>query len=54
MVLQKTVGAFDVTVLKGGTAQEVADWLDANGYQMPATAPALLTDYVARQYSFSR
>jgi MYXO-CTERM domain-containing protein len=52
VVLQKTVGAFDVTVLQGGTAQEVVTWLDTNGYQMPATAPALLSGYVAKNYLF--
>src|SRR6185503_13726083 len=33
VVFQETVGAFDVTVLQGGTAIEVSDWLQTNGYQ---------------------
>jgi len=52
IVLQKTVGAFDVTVLQGGTAQEVLTWLDSNGYQTPVNAAPLLADYVAHGFLF--
>jgi hypothetical protein len=52
IVLKQTVGAFDVTVLQGGTAQEVVDWLNTNGYALPDTAPALLQGYVAQQFMF--
>jgi uncharacterized protein (TIGR03382 family) len=52
VVLQKAVGAFDVTVLQGGTAKEVQTWLDDNGYGSTAETPALLEDYVKQSYIF--
>jgi MYXO-CTERM domain-containing protein len=52
VVLQKTVGAFDVTVLQGGTAAEVLTWLDSNGYQTPPNAEKLLASYVEHRYLF--
>jgi MYXO-CTERM domain-containing protein len=52
IVLQQTVGAFDVTVLSGGTSKEVLDWLTANLYQTPPNAPALFDGYVANKYFF--
>ena len=53
IVLKQTVGAFDVTVLQGGTAQEVSDWLEANGYQNIPTAPEILESYVAQDFVFA-
>ncbi len=53
VVFTKTVGAFQVTVLQGGTAQEVADWLTTNNYQPAPNAPAILQDYVAKNYVFA-
>src|SRR6476661_5270553 len=41
VVLQKTVGAFDVTVLQGGTTAELLTWLTTNGYQTPPNAAQL-------------
>ncbi len=52
VVFTKTVGAFEVTALQGGTAQEVVDWLSMNGYQNIPAAPALLQDYVTRGFVF--
>jgi MYXO-CTERM domain-containing protein len=52
VVLQKVVGAFDVTVLMGGTAAEVTAWLDSNGYQTPPNATQLLDGYVMRGFFF--
>jgi hypothetical protein len=52
IVVQKTVGAFDVTVLKGGTSAEVATWLASNGYAIGGDAPARLDSYVAKQFVF--
>lgn len=52
VVFSKTVGAFEVTALQGGTAQEVVDWLSMNGYQNIPAAPSLLEDYVARGFVF--
>jgi hypothetical protein len=52
IVAQKTVGSFDVTVLKGGTSAEVATWLGDNGYAIGSDAPARLDSYVAKKFLF--
>jgi len=53
VVLRQTVGAFEVAVLKGGTALEVSNWLSTNGYQQIPEAPAILDAYVSRGYVFA-
>lgn len=53
VVYQKTVGAFEVTVLQGGTAVEVSDWLVANNYQSIPNAGAILEEYVAKNFVFT-
>ncbi len=53
VVLQKTVGAFEVVVLQGGSASEVSDWLSTSGYQDIPSAPALLQPYVEQSYVFA-
>ena len=52
VVFEKTVGAFEVVVLQGGTAVEVVSWLQNNNYQTISTAPQILQDYVAQSYVF--
>jgi Uncharacterized protein conserved in bacteria (DUF2330) len=51
-VYEKTVGAFDVTVLQGGTSQEVSDWLQTNGYASTADTPSRLKPYTDKSYVF--
>ena len=53
IVLQQIVGAFEVTVLQGGTAMELVDWLDANGYQQDPAALPILEEYLAEGYLFA-
>ncbi len=53
VVLEQTVGAFDITVLSGGTADEVMDWLGANGYQQDPNAEPILAEYLAENYLFA-
>ena len=53
VVFKKTVGAFEVTVLQGGTAEEVSTWLSTNGYQSIPSAPAILQDYVEKNFVFT-
>jgi len=53
IVIRETVGAFDVAVLKGGTATEVSSWLSSNGYQQIPSAAAILDGYVTRGYVFA-
>ena len=52
MVYEKTVGAFDVTVLQGGTSQEVSNWLATNGYASTTDTPSRLKPYVDKSYVF--
>ncbi|GMV13372.1 MAG: DUF2330 domain-containing protein [Polyangiaceae bacterium] len=52
VVYEKTVGAFEVVVLQGGTAEEVSKWLADNAYQNIPTAPELLKSYVNQAYVF--
>ncbi|MEM7152379.1 MAG: DUF2330 domain-containing protein [Myxococcota bacterium] len=52
IVLKETVGAFDIVVLEGGTADEVVAWLDENGYQQDPEATPILEEYLAEGHLF--
>lgn len=53
VVLQETVGAFEITVLSGGTAMEVMEWLGANGYTQDPAAEPILGEYLEEGYLFA-
>jgi MYXO-CTERM domain-containing protein len=53
VVLQETVGAFDITVLSGGTAAEVMTWLGDNGYNQDPNAEPILQEYLDESYLFA-
>ncbi|MBK8264327.1 MAG: DUF2330 domain-containing protein [Nannocystis sp.] len=53
VVFQGQVGAFDISVLQGGTAQEVMDWLGDNGYQQPPEALEILEQYLKEGHLFA-
>jgi len=53
IVLQEIVGAFEITVLSGGTAQELIDWLDDNGYAQDPAAEPIFEEYLAEGYLFA-
>jgi hypothetical protein len=53
IVYKATVGAFDITVLSGGTVDEVVQWLGANGYSQPADAPPILESYLQQGFLFA-
>jgi len=52
VVLEETVGAYEIVVLEGGTAQEVIDWLDTNGYQQDPEAAPIIEEYLAENHLF--
>ena len=52
VLLTETVGAFEISVLQGGDAQEVFDWLGANGYQQDEAALPILAEYIAEGHLF--
>jgi MYXO-CTERM domain-containing protein len=51
--LQTQVGAFEITVLGEGTAQEVVDWLDMNGYQQDDEALPIIQEYLQDNHLFA-
>jgi MYXO-CTERM domain-containing protein len=53
VVLQQTVGAFEITVLSGGTAMEVMEWLGTNGYTQDPAAEPILAEYLEEGYLFA-
>jgi MYXO-CTERM domain-containing protein len=53
IVLQEIVGAFEITVLSGGTAQELVDWLDANEYAQDPESVPIFEEYLAEGYLFA-
>lgn len=52
ILLTETVGAFEITVLQGGDAQEVFDWLAENGYQQDDEALPILAEYIDEGHLF--
>ncbi len=52
ILLQETVGAYEITVLQGGTAAEVITWLDDNGYQQDPEAEPILQAYLDEGHLF--
>jgi uncharacterized protein (TIGR03382 family) len=51
--VQTQVGAFEITVLGDGTAQEVVDWLDMNGYQQDDEALPIIEEYLQENHLFA-
>jgi len=52
VVLRETVGAYEIVVLEGGTAAEVIEWLDTNGYQQDPEAQPIFEEYLAENHLF--
>lgn len=52
VVLQETVGAYEVTVLEGGTAAQVIDWLEENDYQQDPESEPILQTYLDEGHLF--
>ncbi|WP_106094641.1 DUF2330 domain-containing protein, partial [Enhygromyxa salina] len=53
VVFEAVVGAFEVVVLQGGTAQEVIDFLDANNYAQDPAASPILQEYLDDGFLFA-
>lgn len=52
VVDRRMVGAFEITVLEGGTADSVAQWLVDNDYQTDDVATPILGEYLAEGFMF--
>ncbi len=53
VLLRDTVGAFDVVVLKGKTAEVVMTWLGEAGYYQDPAAEPILQEYIDDGYIFA-
>ncbi|KIG16165.1 hypothetical protein DB30_04883 [Enhygromyxa salina] len=53
VVLEAVVGAFEVVVLQGGTAQEVIDFLNDNDYAQDPNAAPILQSYLDEGFLFA-
>jgi hypothetical protein len=53
IVLEQTVGAFDVVVLQGGTADEVIEFLATNGYAQDPQATPIMQTYLDDGFLFA-
>jgi hypothetical protein len=51
VLMEVTIDALDITVLKGG-AQEVGQWATDNGFRLPPDAPEVLEFYAQRSQIF--
>jgi MYXO-CTERM domain-containing protein len=52
ILVQETVGAYEITVLQGGSAAEVITWLDDNGYQQDPEAEPIIQSYLDGNFLF--
>jgi hypothetical protein len=52
-VVTKVVGAFEVSILEGGSADEVIAWLNDNGYEQIPEAEAIFEEYLDQGHVFA-
>ena len=52
VVYEETVGAYDITVLEGGTVESLMTWLEDNGYTQDPAAEPIFEDYLSEDYLF--
>ena len=53
VILQETVGAFDIVVLQGEDTAGLMQWLGDNGYQQDPDAAPIFDDYLKEGYLFA-
>jgi MYXO-CTERM domain-containing protein len=53
VILQDVVGAFEVSVLSGGTGAELFTWLEDNGYVQDEAAIPIIDEYLADGFLFA-
>lgn len=52
-VLQNArAGIYDVTVIRGDTAEEITHWLNTNGFAYPPSAASVIEEYVSQDWCF--
>ena len=53
ILLQETVGAFDIVVLDGQSVEQVVTWLEENDYQTDPAAEPILQEYLDEGHLFA-
>ncbi|MCA9692621.1 MAG: DUF2330 domain-containing protein [Nannocystaceae bacterium] len=53
VLLTTTVGAFDISVLEGGTTETLMQWLGDNGYQQDPDAAPIFDEYLKEGHLFA-
>jgi MYXO-CTERM domain-containing protein len=53
ILLQETVGAFDIVVLDGQSVEQVVTWLEDNGYQTDPASEPILQQYLDEGHLFA-
>ena len=53
VVYTATVGAFEVTALSSDDPDEVINWLTENDYEVVGDTPAIIADYVTKNFVFA-
>jgi MYXO-CTERM domain-containing protein len=53
ILLQETVGAFDIVVLEGGSVEQVVTWLEENDYQTDPASEPILQQYLDEGHLFA-
>jgi MYXO-CTERM domain-containing protein len=53
ILIQETVGSFEITVLTATTAEDVVTWLDENGYQQDEESVPILQQYLDENHVFA-
>ncbi len=52
VVSVQRAGLFDSTTIRGRTPEAVLNWLEQNGYEAPASAKPVISDYLNRDWVF--
>ncbi|MCR9160685.1 MAG: DUF2330 domain-containing protein [Nannocystaceae bacterium] len=53
ILLEEVVGAFEITVLSGGSLEDINNWLVENEYQVDPNADPILEEYLSEGYIFA-
>lgn len=49
---EKTVGDYDVSVLKSEDGSDLMSWLNSNGYHLPEKTSGIITEYIKKGWKF--
>jgi hypothetical protein len=52
VIAREVIGGYDVSRLRADDPESLSEWLDANGYTLPAGAEPILSDYIDEGWAF--